>query len=173
MVGERVFQNIDSSRIALLETFREFTENAVKDLLLPVRVQREGEKPPPRSAAVYLMALPDFTSAEKKAPYIIHQLVTAQDKQKPGEQIKAAALVRSVFAVYHEDGQEGALSLLGLMERLRIPLEKSVVIGKRFVLDLEKGPEILIYPDNKPPYYVGEMITNWQIPAVEREYRHA
>ena len=119
------------------------------------------------------MALPDFTSAEKKAPYIIHQLVTAQDKQKPGEQIKAAALVRSVFAVYHEDGQEGALSLLGLMERLRIPLEKSVVIGKRFVLDLEKGPEILIYPDNKPPYYVGEMITNWQIPAVEREYRHA
>lgn len=166
-------QNIDSSRVELLQTLKTFTENAVKDLLLPVRIQREGEKPPPRPASVYLMALPDFTSAEKKAPYIIHQLVTAREWQKPGETVKAAALVRSIFAVYNDDAQEGGLALLGIMERLRIPLEKSVIIGKRFVLDLDKGPESLIYPDNKPPYYVGEMITNWQIPAVEREYRHA
>jgi len=26
-----------------------------------------------------------------------------------------------------------------------------------------------VYPDSTQPYYLGEMITNWSIPTIERE----
>lgn len=40
-------------------------------------------------------------------------------------------MVRSIFAVYNDDEQEGGLMLLNLMERLRIRLLREVVIGRR------------------------------------------
>ena len=59
--------------------------------------------------------------------------------------------------------------LVNLMERLRIAILKQVIIGRRFQLDLKAGVETLIYPDDTAPYYAGEMITTWILPAVERE----
>jgi hypothetical protein len=29
--------------------------------------------------------------------------------------------------------------------------------------------EYIVYPDNAEPYYMGEMMTVWEIPSVERE----
>lgn len=80
-------------------------------------------------------------------------------------------MVRSIFAVYNDDEQEGGLMLLNLMERLRIRLLREVVIGRRFQLDLEAGLETFIYPDDTAPYYAGEMTTTWRVPGVEREVR--
>lgn len=157
--------------VNLLEQLKAVTDDAVKDLLLPVRVQKGDTVTADRPATVYKMRLPDSTSATKKAPYIIHQIVTSKDTQPSGQLEAGSAVVRSIFCVYCNDEQEGALHLLNLMERLRIRLLQDVVIGGQFELDLEAGIEVLIYPENTAPYFAGEMSTTWKMPSVERKWR--
>lgn len=153
----------------MLDRLKDFTEDATRDLLLPVTWQDEDSAPPdPRGANVYRMRLPDGRAADKKAPYILHQLITRKDVQLPGKPPTATATVRSIFCVYHPDEQEGGLALLNLMERLRIALWQRGVIGKQFILDREAGLESLIYPDDTAPYYAGEMVSAWKLPPIER-----
>lgn len=155
----------------LLEAFKTFTEEVTKDIILPVQQQKADKKPPaPRAPEVHIMGLADFTAAKKKAPYVFHQLITARDQWTPGRpRPDSQATVRSVAAVYDINNQEGQLALLELFERMRIALLKQGVIGEQFKLDYEAGVEYLIYPDNIPPFYAGEMITVWKLPPVERE----
>lgn len=157
------------TRITLLERLRDFTKAATAELMMPVRMQKGDTEQQYRPAAVYLMRLPDGTSATKKAPYVLHQLITGKDQQSQGQNIEASAQVRSICCVYNDDEQEGGLMLLNLVERLRVALLKQVVIGGQFTLDLEAGLEVLIYPDDTAPYFVGEMISTWKLPAIERE----
>lgn len=155
--------------IILLERLKDFTEEAIKDLLLPVAQQRGDPAPPaPRAAGVYCMRLPDGRAADKKAPYVIHQILTRKDTQTPEQGPTAFATVRTIFCVYHQDEQEGGLALLNLMERLRIALLQKGVVGKQFILNRREGLESLIYPDGTAPYYAGEMISVWKMPTVER-----
>ena len=103
--------------IELLFQLKLFTEDAVSELLLPVRMQKDDdEPPPPRPADVYLMRLPDSKAATKKAPYIIHQVITGSDSQQEGERERGIAAVRTIFCVYSEDEQAGGMLLLNLME---------------------------------------------------------
>lgn len=155
--------------VYLLDSLKTFTEDAIKDLILPVRIQKGDTEQAYRPAAVYKMRLPDSTSAQKKVPYIIHQILTGKDQQTQGQRIDANVQVRSIFAVYNEDEQEGGLMLLNLMERYRIAILKQVVIGDQFALDLESGVERIVYPDDTAPYYMGEMVTTWKMPPVQRE----
>lgn len=159
------------TNITLLEQLKAVTEDAVKDVILPVRLQKGDTEQKSRAANVYLMRLPDSTAATKKAPYIIHQFVTGKDTQPAGRQESGSSVVRSVFCVYCDDEQAGALHLLNLMERLRIRLLQQVIIGQQYQLDLETGVEMLIYPEDSAPYYAGEMSTTWKMPSVEREWR--
>ena len=143
-------------------------------MLLPVRPTEEESAPPPRPPGVYRMRLPQFRDATRKAPYILHQAITGKDAQAAGMRVpESSAVVRTVFCVYHEDGEEGALALLNLMERLRIALLEQVVLGKQFRLDLKAGLEALAYPDDaeprSAPYYLGEMISTWSLPGIERK----
>jgi len=158
------------TRVFLLEQLRDFTKANTKDILMPVRCQKEdgGQPPDPRAADVYLMRLPDSKADKKKAPYILHQAVTSKDIQPSGQREGGRTVVRSVFCVYEDNEQEGALTLLNLMERLRVALLKQGVIGKQFQLDLEDGLETLIYPDETAPYYLGEMISTWIMPGIKR-----
>ena len=161
------------TKVTLLEQLKLFTVEATKDLILPVSYQKtDKEPPPPRPATVYRMRLPDSKAAEKKAPYILHQIITGQDVQIPGQLDMASATVRSIFCVYHSDEQEGGLALLGLMERLRIALLEMGVIGKQFLLDREAGLESLVYPEGSAPYYAGEMISTWKLPTIERKVQY-
>ena len=111
----------------------------------------------------------DGTSATKKAPYVLHQIITGMDQQPQGQRVTSSAKVRSICCVYNDDEQEGGLMLLNLMERIRVALLRQVVIGEQFTLDLEAGLEVLVYPDDTAPYFVGEMISTWILPPVERE----
>ena len=61
--------------------------------------------------------------------------------------------------------------LLNLMERLRIALLQKRVVGGQFALDMQAGIESLIYPDNTPPFYLGEMMSRWWLPAIKRELK--
>jgi len=154
---------------ALLDALAAVTEEVTCDLIMPVRMQEGDSEQQYRAAEVYKMRLPDSKAAKKKAPYILHQIITTKDEQPQGESVAATATVRSIFCVYNDDEQEGGLMLLNLMERLRISLLRRVVIDRRFQLDLQAGLESLIYPDDTAPYYAGEMSSMWKLPAVERE----
>lgn len=154
-----------------LDALSHFTREAVKDLLLPVEMQEDDEfQPPPRSPGVYEMGLPDFKEAEKKAPLIIQQIITANDvwPEKKGEPI-SKAVVRTFFGIYHPDSQEGPMALLGLIERMRIALWRKRVIGKQFRLDMKAGADYLIYDKQAPPFYAGEMLTTWFLPSIQLE----
>lgn len=157
------------TRVMLLRALKDFTLDATRDLLLPVRVQSAEEEPQERPAEVHLMRLPDSSAAKKKAPYIIHQVITGKDEQKPGKRQTSSAEVRSIFCVYDPDEEEGGLLLLNLMERVRIALLKQGVLDSRYQLDLEAGLETVSYPDDTAPYYAGEMASRWRLPGIVRE----
>jgi hypothetical protein len=158
------------TRTALLEQLKAFTEKVTADLIMPTKVQSADEAQNYRPADVYLMRLPDGSSATKKAPYIIHQLLTSKDQQPSGERVQSSASVRSIFVVYNDDEQEGGLMLLNLMERLRIELLRTGVLDNRFSLDLSEGLEYMVYPDtDTAPFYAGEMSSTWKLIPVQRE----
>lgn len=167
------------TKITLLERLKDFTEEHTGDMKLPVQMQEDDEfPPPPRAATVYIPRLPELHSFARKAPFITHEIVTGKDKLETnpngGRYNSSSAVVRSCFCVYHENEQEGTLALLNLTERLRIALLEEVVIGEQFKLDLDSGIETLIYPGNVnqaavSPFYLGEMVTTWYLPAIERK----
>lgn len=133
------------TRIILLKRLQAFTEEVTADLIMPTRLQKGDTEQSFRPAKVYLMRLPDGTSATKKAPYVLHQVITGMDQQPQGQRVTSSAKVRSICCVYNDDEQEGGLMLLNLMERLRIAMLRQVVIGGQFTLDLEAGLETLVY----------------------------
>ena len=158
-------------KVMFLSALRDYTRDALRDLLLPVRVQQVNEAASERAPDVYLMRLPDSKAAQKKAPYVLHQIITGKDVQPRGELCDCSCVVRSIFCAFSEDEQEGALHLLNMMERFRIPLLKRCLIGSggQYELDLQEGLEALIYPDDTAPYYAGEIASTWRMPPVRRE----
>lgn len=192
------------TRVILMEQMKAFTEESVKDLLLPVpppHVEDVAEDdqedffdeehdaedrgnsdakpplppPPHRAANVFLTALPEKKSGVNEVPYILHQVIKSRDFQPPGERPRSEIVLRSVFCAYHENGEEGGLALLNLMERLRIAMLRKGMVGKQFTLDLTAGMETLVYsnteppPDGTAPFYFGEMITTWKCPIIKGE----
>lgn len=159
----------DMDSVMFLEALKVFTEEAEKGLLMPTKVQAKGEEQQYREPLVYKMRLPDSKSATKKAPYILHQLVTITDEQQERNDDETTAVVRSIFCCYSLDEQEGALMLLNMYERFRAKLLKECVIDSRFELDKQAKLEFLAYPDDTAPFFAGEAISVWKIPAIKRE----
>lgn len=166
------------TKIVLLEQLKEFTEERTRDLLLPVQPREEDEAPLNRAATVYIPRLPELRAYAQKAPFITHEIVTGKDKLESdphsGRLPHSSAVVRTCLCVYHADEQAGGLALLTLMERLRLALLEEVVVGRQFRLDLSAGVETLVYPGNPnqvavSPFYLGEMITTWRLPTIERK----
>lgn len=161
------------TKVILLNEFKSFTKSVTRDVILPVRPLEEDRVPPePRPPHVYQMRLPAFRDAFRKAPYILHQAITGKDSQTAGNLAEAMAVIRTIFCVYHENEEEGALTLLNLMETLRVALLERPVLPGPFELDLKAGLETLAYPDDSEPrtapYYLGEMISTWKMPPIKR-----
>ena len=157
------------TKVMLIDALKSFIENSVKDFSLPERVQEGDTEEIFRAPTVYKLRLDNSGEAKKKAPYIILQLESSVDRQPRSENGESAAVIRLIFCVYHENEQEGAMALLNVMEKVRLDLMKTVVIGKCFKLDADKGLESLIYNEDTAPYYAGEMIGTFFMPAIERE----
>lgn len=166
--------------IILLDELKAFTIRRTGDLLLPVQPTPEDRTPAPRAADVYVPRLPDLRSYERKAPFITHEVIKTADQavQERGVlRMRAAAVVRTCFCVYHEDSEEGALALLNLMERFRFGLLEEIRLGGVFTLDIYAGLESDVYPEDpyetkKDPFHIGETVSVWEIPAIERKVRH-
>lgn len=151
----------------LLEQLKEFVEANTRDLILEVRVKNGETEPKERAAEVYMMRLPDKDAETKQIPYILLQFIKGSDGQKEGEQPESECAVRLVFATYSENGGKGAMDVLNLITRIRVALIKAGVIGEQF--SLKRNIEYIVYPDSTPPYFMGEMMTLWEMPIVQRE----
>lgn len=173
----------NETKVGLLYALKAFTEKSTGAMLLPVQRQsRDEREPADRAASVFLARLPDMTSFEKKAPFILHQAVTGLDEigntnKGTGMQIRrdliSTCVVRSVFCVYSQDEQEGGLLLLNLMEEMRTALLLyPTMLNKVFELDLDEGISQMVYPETgergTAPYYLGEMVTQWKLPTIKR-----
>lgn len=109
------------TRLNLLDALTSFTNEVMREILLPVRRQKgDEEEPAERPPLVYRQRLPDVKSATSKAPYILHQIVTGEDEQKPASRRTAALRSGSLFCVYGEDDQEGALRLLTTVDAISV-----------------------------------------------------
>lgn len=126
---------------------------------------------------VHAFSLARSSEARKKAPYIIVQPVRGLDDQQPGEDIRARTVLRFVLAVYNpgDDEQEGARVLMELIDRIRIELERRVVIPERlthkpmFWPDLTEPLSWDFYHEQTQPFSVGWIESTWVMPAAQRE----
>lgn len=164
------------TRVELINALAEFVTDAVKDFRLPVSVQKGDDEAAceDRAPKVHKMRLPDGTSYKKYAPYVIVQYVSGKDVQpnvkKPDGE--ASAFVRLIFCVYDENEEKGSMTLLNVMERVRIALLRKVRIGGQFLLDAaDGGLEHVVYNDDTAPYYGGEIVGTFYAPPIEREWR--
>lgn len=157
------------TRVQLVEDLKALCKDAVKNMKLPLAVQKGDVKRQFREPNVFGMRLPNSSSAEKYAPYIIAQLISSNHIQKAGTLPFYTATVRFVFAVYCEDEQDGAIMLLNVMDRVQQKLLAKVQVGKTFLLDVHEPLEAVVYPDNTAPYYAGEMAGTFILPPTERE----
>jgi hypothetical protein len=154
--------------INLLDCLEEFIEEKTKDIKLQVKVRnRNPQEMKERAADVYKMRLPQKEDQTEKVPYILLQLLTGKDDRGNGETQKSECKIRIVVATYSEDGGIGSYDVLNVLLRIRSELEKAGVVGERFTLQYPL--EYIVYPDSTQPYYLGEMVTNWSMPTMERE----
>lgn len=151
--------------IDLMDVLKDYTEQVLSTVVLPVKVGRDSE-PVMKTPDVYLMNLPDVKAQREKAPYVVLQLVNGIDDQDEGKLSTSACNIRIVVCAYSEDLAEGPLQVCNVIDRLRKSMLEDRIIGKRY--ELQMPLEYLIYPDNPAPFYFGELMTTWKLPAVRR-----
>ena len=155
--------------IILLDDLQKFIEENTADILLEVKVRTGTATEKERAAKVYKMGLPEKDDSTQQIPYILLKVLTGEDGKEDLQPKSSKVRVRMLVAVYSQDGERGPLALLNLMLRIRERVQKQHIIGGRFCL--EYPFEYSIYQDTTPPYYLGEIMTIWSIPTIEREVR--
>ena len=153
--------------VILLDDLQKFIEENTADILLEVKVRTGPATEKTRAAKVYKMGLPLKDDTTQQVPYILLKVLTGLDDKQDGEPAESSFRVRIIIVTYSQDGEQGPLALLNLILRIRERLEKQTIVGGRFVL--QKPFEWIVYQDTEPPYYMGEIMTNWSIPTIERE----
>ena len=179
------------TRWDFLDAVTDWTKALFKDVLLPKNADPEEIETVDPDALfvedgsamthlkVYRMRLPDYDSLTAPAPYCLHQIVTGVDGYDETGRDQSSVLLRSVFCIYHPFTDDltmgydrGAERAMEVAERFRVAVLREGMIANRFVLNLRLGQvETLYYPDDMRPYYITEVASNWDIPAVRREFR--
>lgn len=179
------------TRWDFLDAVTDWTKALFKDVLLPKNADPEEIETVDPDAlfvedgsamthlSVYRMRLPDYDSLTAPAPYCLHQIVTGTDGYDDQGRDQSSVLLRSVFCIYHPFTDDltigydrGAERAMEVAERFRVAVLREGMIADRFVLNLRAGQvETLYYPDDMRPYYITEVASNWDIPAVRREFR--
>lgn len=157
------------TNVELLFALKYICERAVKGLKLPTAVQRDDKKIIEREPEVHIMRLPRSTDAKKIAPYIIVQFVTGAQKRVSPPNPQRTAIVRFICCVYDSDEETGAISLLNVMEAVQREILRAIKIGKCNTLDPDEPFEMLVYPDDTAPYYMGEMAATFHLPPINQE----
>ncbi len=148
----------------LVDSLKTYLEGETRNLFLPVRVDRRSGKKNERPPEVFTMRLPDKDAETKRIPYLLVQYIKSKFSQEEGKPPEHSCMVRIVAATYSENGEEGARCVLNLLTRVLIAFIRDGMIADRYIL--KSAVEMIVYPDSTPPYYLGEMITEWTMPPL-------
>jgi len=165
--------------IVLLEQLKAFVEEQVKDIILPVRptnnkmtdeyresLGETGEPVTERPPEVHLMQLPTKDAETNRIPYIVLQVLTGTDSQAAGQEPESECQVRIVAMTYNTNQSEGMMSALNVITRLRIALLRA---GKAGQFLIRSPLEYALYQAELNPYYAGDMVLIFEMPAINRE----
>ena len=153
--------------IDLLDALSELCGKCTKDLFLPVCPDKPGCESKERAPVIFKMDVPKKTDDEKQIPYIIVQLLTGTETQKPGNDPYSVCGVRIVVGVYSDDMGEGRLNVLNIITRLRMELLKREPVGGGFLLSDQI--DWAVDPGSTSPYFFGEMIMSFEMPPIVPE----
>lgn len=131
------------------------------------REERETEEDKKRPPAVYLMNLPERSDYLSRIPYILIQLLSSKDKYNEDQKDRqSTADIRVLIAVYCQDGEDGGLQVLEIIERIRIHLQSGMLLDKNYMLQMPF--DSTVYSDDTGNYFLGEINMTWSVPIVER-----
>lgn len=145
----------------LLDDLKAFLQEDLKEIRLPVN-PKSNEDTAPRAFTVYKMGLPEPEDWEGRIPYIILQMLNGTDSEKEN-----TVKVRILITLFNRDREEGRMTLLHVVQKLRLDLQRKGVIGRRFVL--QQPFEYLFYTDDTGPYHLAEIMTVFSVPPIERD----
>lgn len=152
----------------LLIALKALIEECTGDIVLPCAPEKPGAEISYRPAKVYLMDLPKKTGDVNLIPYIILQVLTGQDIQKPGDDPHSQVGVRVAVGVFCDDMGEGKLNVLNVIERIRHRLLKREIIGGHFLL--MDSIDWAIDPATEGKYFFGEMLASFELPPVSPDF---
>ena len=150
----------------LLDDLQEFIQQILSNYRLFVKQDGWQDQPQMRDAEVSQMIMPDPDEEHERVPYVLLQLINGSDKKRNDGTMESRVEVRIVIVLYNQDKPAGRLQVLRVVQKIRYELWRAGEIGKMFTLE---GLEYLIYPDDTNWYHMGELSTEWAVPAVERD----
>lgn len=147
--------------VDLLNSLKAYCEEITKDMRLLARVPENGTESGERPPFVFVGNLPEKESEKKATPYILLKLLT-----KKTDDEESVCRVRIICVTFSEDKQENYMQCLNLVTRIESRLLEDVVIDKRY--SCQKPIESMIYDSDMEVYQVGELVTIWEMPRVQR-----
>lgn len=148
----------------LLESLKAYCIEKTADMQLLARVPEDGTESAKRPPKVFIGKLPEKEDEKKTAPYILLKLLTGNN----GEEERTAR-VRVIVVTYSEDKEENYIQCLNVISRLEMAFCEDVVVADRY--SCQKPIETLIYDEDFEVYQIGEMMTIWEMPQIERNVR--
>lgn len=148
----------------LLNALKKYCAEITNDMRLIARVPDNGIDEGERSPKIFIGNLPNKESEKKSEPYVLLKLLTSK-----ADDDERVCKVRIICVTFSEDKQENYIQCLNLITRIENKLAEDVVIAERY--SCQKPIETIIYDDDLEVYQVGELMTNWEMPIVERNIR--
>lgn len=104
---------------------------------------------------------------EPYIPYALIQHLNGKDKQseETGGR-ESIAHIRIVVTIHERDETEGMKALENIMQRIRHDLWRKTTLCQKYQLT---ELEYVMIPDNSEKYYLGDIMTLWTVPSIQRE----
>lgn len=149
--------------VGLLDGIKEFLEDALQDMMLIVPPDDDEEENiiKKRTFDVYRQRHPK-RSDDLLVPYIQLVLLTGSDEKNKDNK----AEVRMGVVLYDQDPEEGALTLLSVVERIRMGLHRQGQVGNQYRLN---SFEFLMHDEETENYHVAEISTVWETPEEKQD----
>lgn len=145
----------------LMQSLKMYCEEKTEDMILVARVPENGTEAGERPPRVFIGNLPDKEAEKKEAPYILLKLLTTKDEDEA-----SICMVRIIVVTFSEDKQENYIQCLNVITRIKTKLLEDVIIEKRY--SCRKPIETIMYDDELEVYQIGEIMTTWEMPQVQR-----
>lgn len=131
--------------------------HAIRDFLVG-ELAGDFTEPP-----VYLYDLPHKTKGNQSVdepPYIVIRATSGSDDAE-------ASMVKVALVFGVKDSELGIATLSNLMERVRIALLRTRLLGKQFTL--QEPYQWEIFDEQPQPIYEGIATTTWMLPTIRQE----